>query len=57
MAALAVAGVGDARLVVAEFAGLFPNATLVPCRAAATFPGWSNPTNAIETPGRMRLAA
>src|SRR4030095_2918765 len=27
-----------------------------PCRAAATSPGWSNPTDAIETPGRMRLA-
>ena len=57
MAALAVAGVGDASLVVAGFAGLFPNASSSPCRAAATSPGWSNPTNAIETPGWMRLAA
>jgi hypothetical protein len=30
MAALAVAGVGDASLVAAGFAGPFPNATLLP---------------------------
>jgi hypothetical protein len=43
MAALAVAGVGDASLVVAGFAGLFPNATLVTLPGCGHFPWLEQP--------------
>jgi hypothetical protein len=43
MAALAVAGVGDASLVVAGFAGLFPNAPVVTAPGCGHFPWLEHP--------------
>jgi len=43
MAALAVAGVGDASLIVAGFAGLFPNAMLVTLPGCGHFPWLEQP--------------